>query len=443
MSNSQNSSTQKVDTFYLEPLEVVLNKELPRFRKELGKIEDLAESLKVNGQIQPIVINRKNELIAGGRRLSACLHGGIQVLAMYSDCVDPLKMREMEVEENVQRKPFTAAEEVLAVAALHELKQAIHGKSGSGRTDGWSLDQTAEVIGKTRGNVIEALELAETLKNFPELESCKTKSDIKKAMNTMASALDRSVAASEFDKTVAVSKMPVTILLADALDHMPTMADNSVDLLLTDPPYGMDVFENLSSATSKNIGKGGFTYDDDADRALVLYQALATESFRFTKADAHGYIFCCPEHFPKIQGYFREAGWLVHIRPLLWIKRVSGQNNAPYHWPSSCYEMAVYVRKADSKLVKPGLADWLQYDPVADGSKVHQAQKPIGLLRDLISRSVYPNSVIYDPFCGSASSLIAGLEEKCKVIGCELGQEAYDAGRCQIMDYQKEVEGRA
>jgi ParB/RepB/Spo0J family partition protein len=434
--------TKKAEAFYINPLDVKIDEGLPRFRKELGKIEDLAESLRTNGQIQPIVINREMKLIAGGRRLAACLTGGMDVLAIYMDTVDPVKMRELEVEENVQRKPFSAAEEVLALAELHALKQKIHGSAQSGKEGGWTLDNTADIIGKTRGSVIEDLKLAEALKNFPELEACKTKSDIKKAVKTIENVVTRGVAASNFDKIVSMSKLPVTIDHANMLDHMPTMADGSVDLLLADPPYGMDVFDNLDSWVSKNLGKGGFTYDDDADKALLLYQALAQESFRFTKDDAHGYVFCCPEHFPKIQGYFREAGWLVHIRPLIWIKRTSGQNNAPYHWPSSCYEMAVYVRKVDSQLVKPGLADWLQYDPVVDSAKVHQAQKPVPLLRDLISRSVYPNSIVYDPCCGSASALIAALEEKCQAIGCELGKEAYDAGRSQIIDYEKDLAQR-
>jgi ParB/RepB/Spo0J family partition protein len=436
------TSDKQGNTFYIDPTTILVKEGLPRFRKELGKIEDLAESIRVKGQIQPVVINHDMELIAGGRRLAACLLGGLEVLVMYKDAVDPLLMRELEVEENVQRKPFTAAEEVLATDELHRIKQQIHGASQSGVEGGWTLDKTAETIGKTRGSVIEDIKLAEALRNFPELEACKTKSDIKKAVKTIENTMTRAVAASEFDKVVSVSSIPVTIEHAPAEEHMLSIADASVDLLLTDPPYGIDVFSSLDSFVSKTIGKGGFIYNDDADKALVLYQALAVESHRFAKTNAHAFVFCCPEHFPKIQRYFRDAGWLVHIRPMIWIKRTSGQNNAPYHWPSSCYEMIMYARKADSVLVRPGLSDWLQHDPVVDSEKVHQAQKPIQLLRDLISRAVYPNSTIYDPFCGSGSGLIAGLEEKCQVIGCDSLKEAYDAGRSQIINYQKELEQR-
>ena len=441
-STTSKPSDKSAEAFYIDPMLVSVKDGLPRFRKELGKIEDLSDSMRAHGQIQPIVVNREMELIAGGRRLAACITGGLEVLAVYMDTVDPIKMRELEVEENVQRKPFSAAEEVLAIAELHNLKQTIHGKSSSGKEGGWSLDKTAEVVGKTRGSIIEDLKLAEALKNFPELGACKTKADIKKAVRTVEDVMTRGKAASDFDRIVSVSKLPVTVMHESMLDHMPKQGNGTVDMLLADPPYGMDVFSTLDSWVSKNLGKGGFVYDDDKDKALVLYQAIAVESFRFTKDDAHAYVFCCPEHFPRIQQYFRDAGWLVHIRPMVWIKRISGQNNAPFHWPSSCYEMIMYARKTNSKLIKPGMADWLQHDPCPDSEKVHQAQKPVPLLRELIARSVYPNSTIYDPCCGSASALIAALEEKCHAIGCELGKEAYDAGRSQIINYQKELAQR-
>jgi DNA modification methylase len=104
--------------------------------------------------------------------------------------------------------------------------------------------------------------------------------------------------------------------------------------------------------------------------------------------------------------------------------------------------MILYARRKDSVLIKPGLADWVQHPPVSDTERVHQAQKPVVLLRDLISRSVYPNSILYDPFCGSAATLEAGLEERLVVKGCEMLKEAYDAGRTQIIKYQQRKDGK-
>ena len=103
MDNTQVSVDEKI-IFELDPVEIKVSKELPRQRKDLGEINKMIESIRTFGQLQPIVINRNNELIAGGRRLAACMMGGFKARVCYKDTVDPLAMREMELEENIQRK---------------------------------------------------------------------------------------------------------------------------------------------------------------------------------------------------------------------------------------------------------------------------------------------------------------------------------------------------
>ena len=60
-------------------------------------------------------------------------------------------MKEMEIEENLQRKQFTPAEEVLALSELHKLKQAKYGDSVQGKKGGWVLEDTADLVGKSKG----------------------------------------------------------------------------------------------------------------------------------------------------------------------------------------------------------------------------------------------------------------------------------------------------
>jgi len=428
-------STQTEGFQYVDPTTIKVKEGLERFRKDLGKIQDLVQSIEKFGQLQPVVINREMELIAGGRRLAACLMSERQVGIVFKDTVDPLLMRELEVEENVQRKAFSPAEEVLAVDELHKLKQAIHGEACQGIKGGWTVADTAGIIGKSSASVIEDMKLADAIKLFPELEKSKTKSDIKKAVAAIEKVAARADNLEKYELNVAKSKLPIHFHKADATEFMPTIPDASVDLLLTDPPYGMDIFDNVES-------KAGFTYDDDAEKALFLYKLLATESFRFCKQNAHAYIFTCPEHFYTVRRFFTEAGWDCFIRPMLWIKRTTGQAvcNAPLHWPASSYETILYARRIDSRILRPGLVDWIECDRVLGSEKVHQAQKPIRLLRELISRVSFPNSIMLDPFAGSATSLIAGLEEKLIVHGCEILPEAYTAGMENLTKYQEEKE---
>jgi ParB family chromosome partitioning protein len=94
-----------------------------RIRKELGDINSLAASMKQYGQISPIVVSRKNVLIAGGRRLEAAkLLGWRTINAIISDAAGDLVKLEMEVEENIQRRDFTPEELAEATKKIYRLK---------------------------------------------------------------------------------------------------------------------------------------------------------------------------------------------------------------------------------------------------------------------------------------------------------------------------------
>lgn len=422
--------------FFTKPEEIKVKDDLPRYRKSLNKIEDLKNSIKEHGQIQPVVVNENMELIAGGRRLAACILGDMEVMAIFKKDVDDLSMRELEIEENVQREALTPAEEVTAIADLHEIKQKKFGTAVSGKKDsGWTLEQTGELIGKSKGSVIEDLALAQMIKEFPSLAACKTKSDIKKAAKSINVAMERIVKLRDYEKEIEESGIPMTIVNEDALEHMKTMPDGSVNLLLTDPPYGIDIDKiaiQMGGQTGGENTTSGFKFDDSKENALGLIAVLAYESYRFCSSNAHAYIFVAPEMFSVVRELFIATGWMVHIKPLIWIKREVGQNNAPHAWPSSAYEFILLARKIDSKLVAQGKPDWIQCDPVIPSKKIHPTEKPTGLLEELIGRTCQAGDVVYDPFMGSGSTIEAGLNMESVVFGCEILEEAYASACSRI-----------
>jgi ParB family chromosome partitioning protein len=94
-----------------------------RIRKNLGDIEALAASLRHYGQLSPVVISKKNILIAGGRRLQAAkLLGWRTIDAVISESSGELALLELEVEENIQRRDFTMEEVADAMEKIHRLK---------------------------------------------------------------------------------------------------------------------------------------------------------------------------------------------------------------------------------------------------------------------------------------------------------------------------------
>ena len=94
-----------------------------RIREDLGDIDALADSMQHYGQISPIVISKKNVLIAGGRRLEAAkILGWTEIEAVVSNVSGELKELELEIEENRSRKGFSDAESEKAAKKIYKLR---------------------------------------------------------------------------------------------------------------------------------------------------------------------------------------------------------------------------------------------------------------------------------------------------------------------------------
>ena len=105
----------------LVPIEDIKVKE--RIRKDMGDITALAESMKRFGQISPILITKKNVLIAGGRRLEAARSLGWRTIhAVVAEIPDKLSKLEYELEENMQRRDFTPEEAKDAARKIERLR---------------------------------------------------------------------------------------------------------------------------------------------------------------------------------------------------------------------------------------------------------------------------------------------------------------------------------
>jgi ParB family chromosome partitioning protein len=79
-----------------------------RIRKDTGDLSGLMRSISKFGLLQPVILNKNYELIAGYRRLQAAIQLGWQTIdAVIMNSDDKLTKLEIEIEENVIRKDFT------------------------------------------------------------------------------------------------------------------------------------------------------------------------------------------------------------------------------------------------------------------------------------------------------------------------------------------------
>jgi site-specific DNA-methyltransferase (adenine-specific) len=213
-------------------------------------------------------------------------------------------------------------------------------------------------------------------------------------------------------------------LFGDCLPHLAALPDASLDLLLTDPPYGLDYESDHREVNP--LPK--IANDRLEDTVTVIDQALALAS-RKLKQDSHVYLFTSwktyPILLPIIARYFQ-----VH-NLLMWVKNnwTAGDLDANY---GQIHECIVFAQKGNRVLHGPPASDLLRFSRVSENGRVHPTEKPLPLLEYLIEKSSRPGEVVCDPFAGVASTLLAAKRKGRQFIGMEIDETWYKHGLARL-----------
>ena len=106
----------------ISPLDMKVKEGRHRQHFDKQKMEDLKASLLLVGQLQPVLVDGEGFLIAGERRVRACLDLSMDVWVCQKEELDPLMIQEMELAENIYRSDLTSTEQLLAEDKLHALR---------------------------------------------------------------------------------------------------------------------------------------------------------------------------------------------------------------------------------------------------------------------------------------------------------------------------------
>ena len=204
---------------------------------------------------------------------------------------------------------------------------------------------------------------------------------------------------------------------SDCLNVLPNLKDNSVDLIITDPPYELDIH-------------GGKGYTELAQRKLTKDKHLNFISFGFDYDFVFNeflrvckipnfYIFCSNKQISKIMAWFESRKLSTTL--LVWNKTNPTPLCNGKHL--SDLEFIVYVRGKGATFNNDTPFDYKRKSyissVVSNKNRLHPTQKPIELLERYIHLSSNENDVILDPFMGSASTGIACLNTNRQFIGIE------------------------
>jgi len=206
-----------------------------RFREVFEGMEELKASIKKYGIIEPIVIDETNTLIAGERRLRAHKELGLEEIEVrYMNDLDTLTKKQIELEENIQRQAFTWQEEVAAKEQIHKIKKELFQPSEAKAN--WTIEDTATLLGEKPTTTGDDIDLSKGLKVFPELVSERNKSAALKKLRNMRKDILNEELARRLRKSNLINCPE--LILGDCLSVMKSMDAESVNLIITDPPWG-------------------------------------------------------------------------------------------------------------------------------------------------------------------------------------------------------------
>lgn len=219
--------------------------------------------------------------------------------------------------------------------------------------------------------------------------------------------------------------------LGDFHNHIGGLADGSVALLLTDPPYGIDYQSDHRLDRRKERKNAKIANDSEVSALDTLRDAL-TLIYPKLADNSHVLIFCHWSNEPQIRALIEIDGGYQIRGSLVWVKNNTGMGDpsttfAPKH------ERIIHAVKGSPVLFNRA-PDVLTADRVSSGR--HPTEKPVDLLKTLIEATTVEGEMVVDPFGGVASTLVAARQSGRAYWGCEVDAEYHRAGADRLMGDQ-------
>jgi site-specific DNA-methyltransferase (adenine-specific) len=213
---------------------------------------------------------------------------------------------------------------------------------------------------------------------------------------------------------------------SDAVSWLQGLPDESIDLVVTDPPYeSLEKHRAIGTTTRLKHSKAS-SNDWFAIFANARFPELFAQLLRVLKRNRHLYLFCDAETMFVAKPMAEAAGFRFW-KPLVWDKKTIGMG---YHYRAR-YELILFFEKGKRRLADLGVSDIIERPRIRGG---YPAEKPPEVAELLIRQSTEPGEVVIDPFMGSGSTGVAALRLGRRFLGNDLCAEARIIAEARLLD---------
>ena len=207
----------------------------------------------------------------------------------------------------------------------------------------------------------------------------------------------------------------------DFAEFMANLKANSVDLVLTDPPYTISRKTGFSKvkngvkrfAISMDFGKW--------DKKQIDLNKLASGMYRTLRQSGTAIVWYDLWKLTPLSVAMEKAGFKM-IRIIIWQKTNPVPINSKATYLSNSREIAIVGVKGGTPTFKGKYNNGIYKYPIPrhNGQRIHPTQKPLDLFQELIRMHSKRGDLVIDPFLGSGTTAAASLNENRKFAGCDI-----------------------
>src|ERR1035437_666430 len=210
----------------------------------------------------------------------------------------------------------------------------------------------------------------------------------------------------------------------DCIVDMNGFSPESIDHIITDIPYGIDMGNLQQQNTGMDVSS--VSAEHDVEENFALMERFIPAAYRILKPNAYCILWYDLDMHEALHFAASAAGFKIQRWPLVWVKTSSCLNQAAQYNFTKATETAMVLRKGNATLVAPqGINWWMGSQDHGDKSLDHPFAKPIKLWQWIMQAVAIKGQTIYDPFAGVGSSTLAALQSGFKPLASELNENHF------------------
>lgn len=218
-----------------------------------------------------------------------------------------------------------------------------------------------------------------------------------------------------------------TLILGDCLDVLADMLADSVDLIVTDPPYRV-----ISGGRKSALGFGWRnSVLKENDGKIFAHNSITTRDylpafFRVMRPASHLYLMTNNINLLDALQDAKAAGLHFH-NLLIWEKNTATANR----WYMKQNEMTLFFCKKPAKrILDAGSKQTFRANNPRN--KIHPTEKPVELMQHYVENSSTPGQTVFDPFAGGGATAIAAIRAGRRWIAVEKDEAYFDVAAERI-----------